>query len=143
MGIPGLTREGTLPRGVHPATLADVRVAFGGTTARRVELMMALESAVKRAWRSDVLRILVDGSFVTAKKEPRDVDLVFRVDEGFSRRLARRERDARWIAERSKDRHPRMLDLFLAVDEEEWESWVRLFGQDIWFGTKGVVEVVR
>lgn len=104
--------------------------------------MIALDAAVKRAGRADVRRILIDGSFVTAKKEPRDVDLIFRVDDAFVRRLRRRDRDARWIFERSKDRHPKALDLFLAVDEEEWTSWVRLFEQDLWFGTKGVVEVV-
>ncbi len=143
MGIPKLNKDGALPRGVHRATLGEVRTAFGGTTARRVELMMALETALERAWRAGVIRILVDGSFVTAQKEPRDVDLVFRVDDDFARRLGRRERDARWVAGRAKDQHPRMLDVFLAVDEEEWASWVRLLEQDVWFGRKGVVEVVR
>jgi hypothetical protein len=35
------------------------------------------------------------------------------------------------------------LDLFIAVDEEEWASWAELFEQDIWVGKKGLVEVVR
>jgi hypothetical protein len=105
--------------------------------------MLALEAAVKRAWKAGVRRILVDGSFVTGKPEPRDVDLVLRVDDEFARRLARRERDARFISERARDRHPKPLDLFIAVDEEEWASWAELFEQDIWVGKKGLVEVVR
>ena len=143
MGIPRLNRNGTLPKGVHRATLAELRAAFGGTSARRVELMMALETAIERARAASVKRILVDGSFVTGKKEPRDIDLVMRVDDKFARLLAGRKKEARWIAERAKDRHPKMLDLFLAVDEEEWASWIRLFEQDLWFGAKGVVEVVE
>lgn len=143
MGIPRLSRDGTLPRGLHEATLEEVREAFGGRTARRVELMLALEAAVKRARKAGVRRILVDGSFVTGKPEPRDVDLVLRVDEEFARRLGRRDKDARFIAERAKDLHPKMLDLFLAVDDEEWASWVKLFEQDVWFGRKGLVEVIR
>lgn len=105
--------------------------------------MLALEAAIKRARKAGVRRILVDGSFVTGKPEPRDVDLVLRVDEEFARRLGRRDKDARFIAKRAKDLHPKMLDLFLAVDSEEWESWVKLFEQDVWFGKKGLVEVVR
>lgn len=80
---------------------------------------------------------------MTAKKEPRDVDLVFRVDEAFARRLARRDRNARWIADRAKDKHPKLLDVFIAVDDEEWQSWVRFFEQDPWLGKKGLVEVTR
>jgi hypothetical protein len=143
MGIPKLNKDGTLHRGVHRATVAEVRAAFGGTTARRVELMIALERALGRAWKAGVTRILADGSFVTAKKEPRDVDLVFRVDDDFARRLGRGERDARWVAERAKDQNPKMLDVFLAVDDEEWASWISLFEQDVWFGRKGVLEVLR
>jgi hypothetical protein len=143
MGIPKLRHEGTLPPGIHRATLEEIRAAFGGLSTRRVELMLALEAAVKRAWKAGVRRILVDGSFVTAKPEPRDVDLVVRVDDEFARRLARRLRDARFIAERARDRNPKALDLFVAVDEEEWASWVKLFEQDVWFGKKGLVEVVR
>lgn len=143
MGIPKLGKDGTLPRGVHRATLSDVWAAFGGKTAWRVVLMMALETAVKRAWNAGVTRILVDGSFVTAKKEPRDVDLVFRVDDEFARRLRRRDRDARWIAARAKEARPKTLDAFLAVDDAEWGSWERLFEQDVWTGWKSLVEVVK
>ena len=105
--------------------------------------MLVLETALERGWTASVKQILVDGSFGTAKKEPRDVDLVMRVDRECSRQLARHQREAHWIAERAKDKHPKMLDLFLAVDDEEWDSWIRLFEQDLWFRAKGVVEVVQ
>src|SRR5579863_4545144 len=111
MGIPKLNRDGTLPRGVHRARIEEVRAEFGGKTARRVELMLALESLLKRAWKARVRRILVDGSFVTGKPEPRDVDLVFLVDDEFARRLDRQDRSARIIAERAKDPHPKLVDL--------------------------------
>jgi hypothetical protein len=143
MGNPHLNRDGTLPRGLHGANLKEIREAFGGRTARRVELMLSLEGAVKRAWKAGARRILVDGSFITRKPEPRDVDLVILVDDEFERRLGRRDKNAMFIAERARDRHPKMLDLFLAIDDEEWASWVKLFEQDVWFGRKGLVEVVR
>jgi hypothetical protein len=102
---------------------------------------MLLEAAVRRAWKAHVSRILIDGSFVTEKPEPRDVDLVVRIGEAFARRLAHENRDAQWIVDRSQDRHPKPLDLFTAADDEEWASWVRFFQQDPWFGEKGIIEV--
>jgi hypothetical protein len=141
MGIPKLGRQGLLPEGVHRATLEEVRQAFGGGTARRVELMLALEEAVERARKAGVNRILLNGSFVTAKKEPRDVDVVFRVSEPFGDRLKRGDPDARWIADRVREGRPGLLHAFVAVDEEEWASWIHLFEGDRWYGKKGLVEV--
>ncbi len=141
MGIPRLGSQGILPEGIHRATLAEVRQAFGGGTARRAELMLALEEAVDRARKAGVRRILINGSFVTAKKEPRDVDLVFHVSESFGARLKRGDPHARWIADRVRERRPKLLDAYVAVDEVEWASWVRLFEGDPWYGKKGLVEV--
>lgn len=141
MGIPKLGRQGILPEGLHRATLAEVRRAFGGGTARRVELMLALEGAIDRARRAGVKRVLINGSFVTAKKEPRDVDLVFLVSQSFGARLKGGDPHARWIADRVRERRPKLLDAYVAVDEVEWASWVRLFEGDLWYGKKGLVEV--
>lgn len=141
MGIPKLGSQGLLPRGVHRATLAEVRRAFGGGTARRVELMLALEEAMGRARRAGVRRVLINGSFVTAKKEPRDVDLVFLVSEAFGARLKGGDPHARWIADRVRERRPKLLDAHVAVEGEEWASWARFFEGDEWHGKKGLVEV--
>lgn len=142
MAIPKLTRNGVLPRGIHRATPAEVRAAFGGKTARRVELMLAFEDALEHARRARVLRVLMNDSFVTDKKEPHDVDLVFQVGAEFADLLSKGDQDAAWVEERVRETHPRLLDLYLAVDDEEWASWVSLFENDTWFGKKGLVEVV-
>lgn len=142
MRIPELTKEGVLPRGVHRATAAEVKRAFGGRTARRVELMLALEEALVHARKAGVLRVLINGSFVTKKKEPRDVDLVFQVSDVFAKRLSRGQPDAVWIGKRLREAAPKVLDVFVAVDDEEWASWVSLFESDTWTGKKGLVEVV-
>ena len=103
---------------------------------------MALQEAVERAARAGVDRVLINGSFVTARREPRDVDLVFRVGEDFAHRLAKGHEDALWIEERAREPRPKLLDLYLAVDEQEWVSWVRLFACDVWHGKKGLLEIV-
>jgi hypothetical protein len=141
MGIPKLRKDGALPEGIHQATAAQVRDAFGRETARRAELMMALEEALGRARRAGAMRVLINGSFVTAKKEPGDVDMVLQVGDDFADRLKRRLPDAIWVMERVREERPKLLDLFVAVDDEEWASWAKLFAGDAWHRKKGLVEV--
>ncbi len=142
MGIPGLTKDGILPRGMHRATPEEVRWAFGWASPRRAKLMAALEEAVGWVKKAGVKRILVDGSFVTAKKEPQDVDLVFLVSQEFNNLMERGDLYVRWVIDEARKERPKLLDIFLAVEEEDWASWVRFFEGDALHGRKGLVEVV-
>lgn len=47
---------------------------FGSSSAQRKELMRGLESAAKNLRMAGVKKIWVDGSFVTNKEDPNDVD---------------------------------------------------------------------
>lgn len=65
--------------GIHAATLTEVRAAFGGfqTNDNRVRLFARLEEMVQAMQRSGLFTaLLVDGSFVTAKATPNDIDLI-------------------------------------------------------------------
>ena len=79
--IPDFDENGYLPPGIHVATLADIEVRFGTETeVRRVEFesltwfLQALEGSFAR-------RIVINGSFVTAAKEPNDVDVAVLLDD--------------------------------------------------------------
>lgn len=74
--IPKLTREGLLPPGVHDATIGEVRKRFGMSNPTRARLMKGLECVVALAEKVGARVLYLDGSFVTAKKEPRDWDAV-------------------------------------------------------------------
>ena len=47
--------------------------------------MESLRWMVELAWQAGVLRIVVNGSFVTDKWEPNDVDCVLLIDDNYSR----------------------------------------------------------
>jgi hypothetical protein len=81
--IPELTEEGVLPPGLHEATLREVRRRFGRANRRRAELWRGLSTVAARARRAGALRMYLDGSFVTGKKEPLDWDAVLVVPKGF------------------------------------------------------------
>jgi hypothetical protein len=76
--IPQL-EDGVLPEGVHDGTIDEVDAMFGRfqRTTRRIRLMEKLRAFLEEARRSGIVSaIVIDGSFVTAKDEPEDVDLV-------------------------------------------------------------------
>lgn len=141
MPVPRLRGNGTLPLGVHKATLREVRRAFGQGTARRVELTLALDAFMRRVRKAGIRRVLIDGSFVTGKQGPRDIDVVVFLTEQYAARLRRGDPDSRWIERKANEDPPKFIDVFVAIDEEEWESWVGFFERDLWLGRKGLLEV--
>ncbi len=82
--IPAFNEEGDLPPGVHRATLADVLERFGqGSTQRR-----AVADRLSRIFElvnstGQLARFVVFGSFITAKAEPNDVDIVLLMEDLF------------------------------------------------------------
>jgi hypothetical protein len=74
--IPNSNEQGYLPSGIHGATLDEIAERFGEESElRRVE-MESLRWLRTLALRAGVLRIVVNGSFVTDAYEPNDVDCV-------------------------------------------------------------------
>lgn len=89
MPIPALDSRGILPVGVHECTLPEIQSAFGQFqgTDRRPQLFAQLERYVRDVRAAGVGRyLIVDGSFVTSKPDPNDIDvlLVLRDDVDFS-----------------------------------------------------------
>src|SRR5207249_693678 len=78
-----LNDDGYLPPGIHPATLEEIAARFGQESELRQVQMESLRWLVDLARRAGVQRIVVNGSFVTAKLEPNDVDCVLLIGSGF------------------------------------------------------------
>lgn len=79
MTIPAFNADGLLPPGVHEATFDEVRSRFGAFQAsdRRVRLFDRLTELVENMRLSGLFQfLLIDGSFVTTKPAPNDIDLL-------------------------------------------------------------------
>lgn len=84
MSIPDLNEHGLLPVGVHVCTMEELRQRFGRftTSDHRVHLFEKLEELIQNAKATGLVReIYVDGSFVTDKEKPNDIDLILVFDE--------------------------------------------------------------
>ncbi|MFO0964040.1 MAG: hypothetical protein U0793_00450 [Gemmataceae bacterium] len=74
--IPELNDDGYLPPGLHAATLDEVADRFGREPELRRVQMESLRWLVDLAKRVGIVRLVVNGSFVTDKFEPNDIDCV-------------------------------------------------------------------
>src|SRR5688572_12191635 len=74
MSISTLNKFGEFPPGEHETSLSGVRKRFGTSSAQRKELMRGLTEAAENLKAAGVSKIWVNGSFVTSKEEPNDID---------------------------------------------------------------------
>lgn len=77
--IPSLTAHGLLPPGIHECTLDQLRAAFG-LGVRRLQLLDGLDRCL-RLMNDEHLEgiVVIDGSFVTDKERPDDIELTLDV----------------------------------------------------------------
>ena len=76
--IPDFDADGLLPQGIYPATLEEVTERFGGNRRRR-ELLKGLGEALSLLRSAGCRRIFINGSFVTSKQHPNDIDVCWDV----------------------------------------------------------------
>jgi hypothetical protein len=74
--IPAFEDNGYLPPGIHRATLEEIEARFGTESElRRVEFE-SLTWLIDLVRRAGIQRLVIDGSFVTERFEPNDVDCI-------------------------------------------------------------------
>jgi len=71
--IPAFDSRGSLPPGVYETTLAEIEERFGFNDHRKC-LNEGLKEAIITLQSAGVRRVWIDGSFVTNKPDPDDVD---------------------------------------------------------------------
>ncbi|MGE0827582.1 MAG: hypothetical protein AB7G75_35370 [Candidatus Binatia bacterium] len=125
--IPPFRLDGYLPEGVYVCSEAEVIFRFGSSNRRRRRLVLRLRRWLELGRQVGVRRLLVDGSFVTTKAEPHDIDSVIFLPEDFTQQLEREFAPALELEEMLLTRRPE--ELFAAEDETDWQEWVAFFSQ--------------
>src|SRR6266850_5224070 len=84
MPLPELDSHGDLPIGVHRASLDEVLARFGHSTPQRQLVTARLSRVHELAKGTGKLeRFIVFGSYVTAKPDPNDVDIILVMRDDF------------------------------------------------------------
>ena len=81
MSIPEFDKNGELPPGEYFATIEQIDERFGKSNPRRIALMAGLKNAIENFLSAGVKKIWIDGSFVTSKFEPNDIDGCWEYDK--------------------------------------------------------------
>ncbi len=132
MPLPALRADGTLPPGTHTATLAEVFAAFPATTPERQALNQALSQGVATIQGLSLAQqIAVDGSYVTDKQRPSDIDLAVLTPGMYQ--LAGEQRFA------AEGIDLNLLDIQFAQDAAAFQGWLRLFSLSRSGTPKGIV----
>ena len=74
--IPPFNENGYLPPGIHKASLDEIAERFGRQSEMRMAQMDSVRWLVDLVRHAGVERMILNGSFVTAIREPNDVDCV-------------------------------------------------------------------
>lgn len=84
MALPEFNEAGDLPPGVHRATLSEVLKRFGQGSVQRCAVSDRLNRLYQLvAPTGHLARFVVFGSFVTAKAQPNDVDVILLMEDSF------------------------------------------------------------
>lgn len=139
--IPAFRVDGYLPTGLHMASEAEVVFRFGASSPRRRRLALRLRRWVELARHVGARRVLVDGSFVTAKHEPNDIDAVVLLPTNFETQVEAGSEPALELEEMLLSRRPE--EIFAAEDVSDWNDWVDFFSRtrEADGRRKGLVEV--
>jgi hypothetical protein len=125
--IPPFRADGYLPEGIYMCSEAEVIFRFGSSSRRRRRLVLRLRRGIELGRQVRAQRLLVDGSFVTAKEDPHDIDTVILLPQDFTQQLAQEYAPALELEEMLLTRRPE--EIFAAEDETDWEEWIDFFRQ--------------
>jgi hypothetical protein len=130
-----------LPEGLHMASEADVTFRFGSSSPRRRRLALRLRRWIELARQVNARRLLIDGSFITAKPEPNDIDAVILLPENFQEQTEREIESAMELEQMLLTRHPE--EIFAAEDDADWDDWLEFFARtrEADGRRKGIVEI--
>jgi hypothetical protein len=78
--IPDFDENGNLPPGIYDVSLRDIERHFTWTD-RRKQLFEGFKRAIANLTKAKVKKVWVDGSFVTSKDDPNDIDGCWQADE--------------------------------------------------------------
>jgi len=122
---PAFDDAGFIPP-IQVCTEAEVARWFG-LSDQRQRLLDRIDNWISLARAVRARRLLLDGSFVTAKDRPGDVDAVVLLPEDFRDQLRAGYPKAVQLYNVFRTREPK--ELFAAEDEEDWWGWFGFFSR--------------
>jgi hypothetical protein len=132
MPIPNLDENGLLPPGIYDCSLEEVEERFGTfqSTDRRYRIYEQLQAFLAEVRSTNlVVAVIINGSFVTSKHDPGDVDLILVLsrEHDFNAELRPFEYN---VLSRRRVRKRYEIDVLIAREDSlEYEEYTEFFQQ--------------
>ena len=120
-------RDGYLPEVLFLASEAEFTFRFGTQSRRRQRLIHRVRRWIELAKLVRAMRLFIDGSFITAKPEPNDVDAVVLLSNDFEMQIAANSEAAMELEEMLLTRRPE--EIFAAENDTDWNDWIEFFSR--------------
>jgi hypothetical protein len=132
MAIPELNPDGLLPEEIHDSTLGEAQARFGGFQGsdRRPQLWAKLGDFLRDVQACRLVEgVLVDGSFVTGRPDPNDIDLILVVPAAHDFFADLRPLEYNVLSKRRVSQRYRFDVLVARAGSEEYRRYVAFFQQ--------------
>jgi hypothetical protein len=132
MPIPDFDENGLLPPGMHDCTLQEIGDRFGRfrTSNRRPELYAKLQSYLTEVKNAQIIHsLIIEGSFVTSKPAPENIDFVIVMVEDHDFHAEIRPFQYNVISKRRIRRQYGFDTLIARVNSDEYTEFVAFFQQ--------------
>lgn len=127
-----LTSDGVLPPGIHDASLDEIRTLFGQfhETDRRPRLFEKLQKLVYQIKSLGFIRhLIVNGSFVTSKPDPEDIDLILAINPEILQRAEWAPAEYNALSSRRLRRQYQFDVLVAPADGSAYSEYIELFSR--------------
>ena len=137
--VPEFNKYGNLPAGIYKSSLTCIEKRFGTNSKKRISLFKDFQNFLEliTPFKTNIKRLILDGSFVTSKETPGDIDCIMIIENGF--------RFTPDIVEKlcdSKKLYNIHLFMFEEKNTERYRDILNIFSKDRDLKPKGLVEVI-
>ncbi|MBU4602534.1 hypothetical protein KKA86_05495 [bacterium] len=137
--LPEFNKYGNLPAGVYKSSISCIENKFGTSSEERISLFNDFRKFLKMLspFKKNIKRLILDGSFVTSKESPGDIDCIMIINNNF-----------RFIPEiveelgNSKELYNIHLFMFEEKNIESCRGMLNFFSKDKDLKPKGIIEVI-
>jgi len=137
--IPEFNKYGNLPAGIYKSSITCIEKKFGTNSEKRILLFNNFRKFLEliSAFKVKVKHLIVDGSFVTSKESPGDIDCIMIIENNF--------RFTPEIVKKlcaSKKLYNIHLFMFEEKNIESYRDILNFFSKDRDLKPKGIIEVI-
>jgi len=136
--VPEFNKYGNLPAGIYKSSITCIEKRFGLDSQKGISLFKDFHNFLEliTLFKTNIKRLILDGSFVTSKESPGDIDCIMIIEDNF--------RFTPEVVKKlcgSKKLYNIHLFMFEEKNIESYREILNFFSKDRDLKSKGLVEV--